>query len=132
MVGTSATTVDLPALNSQFTKMTLKVTAGNSYFGPNADQITWYLPNGDFGTTDYDGHWTSGHEYGNLRAEGVPAGAAIYSVDNGKTWKQVDGHGTTITNTEGTHVMLGYNDIPGWFGDNTGTGFVVNVERVKG
>ena len=30
MVPTSDTTVDLPALNSQFTKMTLSITGGNS------------------------------------------------------------------------------------------------------
>ena len=29
-------------------------------------------------------------------------------------------------------MTLGYNDVPGLFGDNTGTGFVVNVHRVKG
>ena len=60
--------------------MTLTITGGNSYFGPNGDQITWYLPDGTFGSTDYDGHWTSGHEYGDLRAEGVPAGSVIYST----------------------------------------------------
>ena len=130
MVPTSDTTVDLPALNSQFTKMTLSVIGGNSYFGPNADQVTWYLADGTFHSTDYDGHWTSGHEYGNLRAEGVPAGSVVYSTDNGVTWKGLPSS-KTFTSAEAKHVTLAYNDVPGLFGDNTGTGFVVNMVRVK-
>ena len=111
MVPTSDTTVDLPALNSQFTKMTLSIVGGNSYFGPNADQVTWYLADGTFGSTDYDGHWTSGHEYGNLRAEGVPAGSVVYSTDDGVTWKGLPSS-KTFTSAEAKHVTLGLQRRP--------------------
>lgn len=135
MVPTSATTVDLPALNSQFTRETLTITGGNSYFGPNSDQITWYLADGSFHASDgsnnvNEGWWTNGHGYGDLRVNGVHAGSVVYSLDGGVTWKALTSD-TTFTNAQAKVVTLGYNDINGYFGDNTGTGFVVNVHRVK-
>ena len=127
-VDVAGTRVDLPALNGQFTTMMLTVDGGNSTFGPDADMVTWYA-DGVFGAND-DGWWTEGHGYGNLLANGVHAGAIVYSTDNGVTWNQLLS-GAQITKDQGTHVVLAYNDIPGQYGDNTGPGYTVTVQRFK-
>ena len=135
-VDVMGTQVDLPALNGQFTSMTLKVNdSAHSSFGPNADMETWYA-NGIFqgndgvDATGNGGFWIGDHGYGTMLAPNVHAGAVVYSVDNGVTWNKVV-TGATITNDPSTHVILAYNDIPGLYGDNTGPGYTVTMVRTK-
>ena len=79
MVPTTDATVDLPALNSQFTSETLTITGCNSYFGPNADQITWYLADGTFGTTARR-PLDQRPRYGDLLVNGTPPGPSTAST----------------------------------------------------
>jgi hypothetical protein len=125
--------VDLPALNSQFTKMTIKVNDGTANWGA-ADLGYWtsYL-NGSLATGSplTSGKWGDetlpGH--GPLLLEGTQVGAVIYRVDGG-TWQEVTG--ATINPTDGgTHnVQVAYNDRPGSYDDNFGS-LSLTVVRTK-
>ena len=129
-VDVAGTQVELPALNSQFTSMTLKVNdSPQSSFGPNADMLTWYA-NGVLQFND-GGYWTGPRGFGATLAPNAHAGAVVYSTDNGVTWNQVVS-GKPITKDPSGHVLLSYNDIPSYFGDNTGPGFTVTMVRTKG
>jgi hypothetical protein len=109
--------VDLPALNSQFTNMTIKVNDGTANWGPadlNAwtsyqnGSLTqgWLLTSGKWGDETLPGH-------GPLLLEGTQAGAVIYRVDGGP-WQEV----TPDTAVSGGHnVQVAYNDRPGSYDD---------------
>jgi hypothetical protein len=122
--------VDLPALNSQFTKMTIKVNDGSAIWGP-ADLTDWtsYL-NGSLttGAPATSGIWGDetlpGH--GPLLLEGTQVGAVIYRVDGGD-WLPV----TPNTTVSGNHaVQVAYNDRPGSYDDNSGS-LSLTVVRTK-
>jgi hypothetical protein len=112
--------VDLPALNSQFTKMTINVNDGSAIWGP-ADLTDWTsyqngsLKTGAPATTGIWGDETlPGH--GPLLLEGTQVGAVIYRVDGGN-WLEV----TPNTTVSGNHaVQVAYNDRPGSYDDNSG------------
>ena len=122
--------VDLPALNSQFTKMTIKVNDGTANWGA-ADLGYW--------TSYKDGEVTTGAPmtsgiwgdptlpgHGALLLEGAQVGAVIYRVDGGN-WKLV----TKNTTVEGNHtVQVAYNDRPGSYDDNSGS-LSLTVVRTK-
>ena len=109
---TSWTPIDLPALNSQFTTMTLTAT-GTAHWGQGifdadpADIVGEEYANdsGEEYTTsdDDDGHMTAGVHtstgvapgWGPILLEHTQVGAMIYRVDGG-VWKAVDGP-TTVT-----------------------------------
>ena len=97
--------VDLPALNSQFTKMTIKVNDGTANWGA-ADLNYWTsykngvatpgvaMKSGIWGNPSLPGH-------GPLLLEGTQVGAVIYRVDGG-AWHEVTA--ATITDGGGTHT----------------------------
>ena len=127
----SATTdgvVDLPALNSQFTKMTIKVNDGTANWGDgfytsysNDDaRSNWELKSGYWGDTTLPGH-------GALLLEDTQVGVVISRVDGGP-WQEVT-PGTTV---QGAHtVQIAYNDRPGSYDDNSGS-LSLTVVRAKG
>src|SRR5438046_6324769 len=98
--------VDLPALNSQFTKMTINVNDGTA----NWAAAGW--------TSYHDGvavpnvEVTSGGGDGPLLLEGTQVGAVIYRVDGGE-WNEVTGATFTPTGGGTHHVQVAYNDRPG-------------------
>jgi hypothetical protein len=122
--------VNLPALNSQFTKMTINVNDGTANWGA-ADLNYW--------TSYKNGETTSGVEmksgiwgdstlpgHGPLLLEGTQVGAVIFRVDGG-SWQQV----TPDTTVEGNHtVQVAYNDRPGSYDDNFGS-LSLTVVRTK-
>jgi hypothetical protein len=122
--------VDLPALNSQFTSMTIKVNDGTANWGA-ADLGYWtsYL-NGSLttGVSLTSAIWgdptVPGH--GPLLLEGTQVGAVIYRVDGGG-WLPV----TPNTTVSGNHtVQVAYNDRPGSYDDNFGS-LSLTVVRTK-
>jgi hypothetical protein len=124
--------VDLPALNSQFTKMVINVNDGTANWGSldvNSGYWTTYL-NGvvSTGLTLTSGIWGDSNEpgHGPLLLEGTQVGAVIYRVDGGD-WKPV----TPDTKVEGDHsVQVAYNDRPGSYDDNSGS-LSLTVVRTK-
>ena len=115
--------IDLAALNSQFTKMTL-TGSGTAHWGEGT-----YPDNGNEYTTSYDasGHMTTGvvtstgiaPGWGPIIAEGTQVGAMVYRIDGG-TWQGLT-EATTISVSQGTHVQVAYNDRPGSYNDNAGS-----------
>jgi hypothetical protein len=126
--------VDLPALNSQFTSMTINVNDGTANWGSldvNPGYWTTYV-NGVV-STGYpltSGIWGDPNEpgHGPLLLEGTQVGAVIYRVDGGP-WMAVTSS-TEVSNTEGNHVQVAYNDRPGSYDDNSGS-LSLTVVRTK-
>jgi len=127
--------VDLPALNSQFTKMTIKVNDGSANWGTDASRHTAYssgswstpesLTSGIWGDPTLPGH-------GPLLLEGTQVGVVIYRVDGGP-WHEVKATEapTFIATDGGTHnVQVAYNDRPGSYDDNSGA-LTLTVVRTK-
>jgi hypothetical protein len=125
--------VDLPALNSQFTKMTIKVNDGSAKWGTDAARYTAYtngsLSTGEPRTTGLwggdDDQTVPGH--GPLLLEEAQVGAVIYRVD-GSPWMLVT---PGITVSDARHVQVAYNDRPGSYDDNSGS-LSLTVVRTKG
>jgi len=122
MPATSEAVIDLPALNSQFTKMVLTAD-GTANWG--ADLYTAYSPNGDYARTNRDltsGIWNNGGvEDGPLIAEGTQVGKVVYRIDGG-AWTPLDTATTIDPEGDGTHkVQVAYNDRPGSYYDNSGS-----------
>jgi opacity protein-like surface antigen len=122
--------VDLPALNSQFTKMTIKVNDGTANwgeglytsYGEGGTSTNWNLLSGYWGDTSLPGH-------GGLLLEGTQVGAVIYRID-GDQWHEVTAAPITMTDG-GTHtVQVAYNDRPGSYDDNSGS-LSLTVVRTK-
>jgi hypothetical protein len=118
--------VDLPALNSQFTSMTIKVNDGTANWGAH-DLGYWTSYQNGVATPGVDmtsGIWGDSTEpgHGPLLLEGVQVGAVIYRVDGGP-WQKVTAPAETITATGGgSHtVQVAYNDRPGSYDDNSGS-----------
>jgi hypothetical protein len=114
--------VALPALNSQFTKMTITVNDGTANWGAN-DLGYWTTYQGGAPSTGYaltSGIWGDeslpGH--GPLLLEGTQVGTVIYRVDGG-AWNELTKN-TTVSTSQGTHVEVAYNDRPGSYDDNSG------------
>jgi hypothetical protein len=126
--------VDLPALNSQFKNMTIKVNDGTANWGAadlnawttyqNGSVTTgWPLMSGKWGDETLPGH-------GPLLLEGTQVGTVIYRVDGGQ-WNAITTTPATITETDGTHhVQVAYNDRPGSYDDNFGS-LSLTVVRTK-
>jgi hypothetical protein len=127
--------VDLPALNSQFTSMTIKVNDGTANWGAtDLGYFTSYkdgvatpgvgMTNGTWGDATLPGH-------GPLLLEGTQVGTVIYRVDGG-LWREVTAPFATITETDGLthHVQVAYNDRPGSYGDNFGS-LSLTVDHTK-
>jgi hypothetical protein len=119
--------VNLPALNSQFTKMVINVNDGTANWGDGfhtsyADGGTstnWDLLSGYWGDISLPGH-------GALLLEGAQVGTVIYRVDGGD-WKLL----TKNSTVEGNHtVQVAYNDRPGSYDDNSGS-LSLTVVRTK-
>ena len=127
----SANPVELPALNSQFTKMVLTPSGENHWNYGDAEHVTGYNASGNEWTNfPYtQGHvvW-NGTEYAPLVGEGTQAGGMLYRVDGG-AWRALD-KVTSVTVAQGTHVQVVSNDRPSWFFDNTGS-LNVHVVRTK-
>ena len=129
---TSEVPTDLPALNSQFTTMTLTASGVNHWnFGDDA-HTTSYDANGveqtNFPYTEGHVVW-NGVEYAPLVGEGTQVGGVLYRVDGG-AWKALD-HPTTIdAKGKVAHVEVVTNDRPGNYNDNTGA-MSVAVVRTK-
>jgi hypothetical protein len=117
--------VDLPALNSQFTKMTITVNDGTANWA--ADGWTSYHD----GVADTNVVVTSGGGDGPLLLEGTQVGAVIYRVDGG-SWKEVTAPDVTIPEMDGGthHVQVAYNDRPGSYDDNFGS-LSLTIVRTK-
>jgi hypothetical protein len=124
----SETPVELPALNSQFTSMTISVNGTAKWYqgADNPACIITYLGGAAF-TTGYA--QTSASPA--LLREGAQVGSVIYRVDNGD-WQPLTG-APIVALHDGVahHVQVIVNDRPGSYGDNTG-GFNVTVTRTKG
>jgi hypothetical protein len=124
--------IDLPALNSQFTKMVLTVD-GTANWGANEYGYWTSYANGTYtgtGAPMTTGVWNNGGvEDGELLLEGTQVGKVVYRVDGGQ-WQEVTT--TTITaNDGGTHaVQVAYNDRPGSYYDNSGS-LSLTVVRTK-
>jgi hypothetical protein len=123
--------VDLPALNSQFTKMTIKVNDGSAKWG---DGFHTSYANGDTSTNRdlVSGYWgdTSLPGHGALLLEGTQVGAVIYRVDGGQ-WKEVTAATTIAPTDSSTHnVQVAYNDRPGSYDDDSGS-LSLTVDRTK-
>jgi hypothetical protein len=126
--------IDLPALNSQFTKMTINVNDGSANWGTDAQRYTAYsngslMPGGEALTSGLWGDPTvPGH--GPLLLEGTQVGAVIYRVDGGP-WHAVTAPSTIPPTDGGTHhVQVAYNDRPGSYDDNSGS-LSLTVVRTK-
>jgi hypothetical protein len=123
--------VDLPALNSQFTEMTIKVNDGTANWG--AEDLGYWTTyqSGVLSSTGHaltSGIWGDPTEpgHGPLLLEGTQVGAVIYRVDGGD-WLPV----TPDTKVSGNHtVQVAYNDRPGSYGDNSGS-LSLTVVRTK-
>src|SRR3954447_1539251 len=113
--------VDLPALNSQFTSMTIKVNDGTANWGTSDLGYWTSYQNGvaSTGAPMTTGIWGDetlpGH--GALLLEKAQVGVVIYRVDGG-AWHEVTA-GTTVSG--GNHVQVAYNDRPGSYDDNFGS-----------
>ena len=122
--------VDLPALNSQFTKMTINVNDGTANWGDG-----FYTSYGGGSTsTNRDllsGYWgdTSLPGHGALLLEGTQVGAVIYRVDGGQ-WHEVTNAPITTTGGDSHNVQVAYNDRPGSYDDNFGS-LSLTVVRTK-
>ena len=119
--------VDLPALNSQFTKMTIKVNDGTANWGEGLS--TSYTSGGTSTNRELlSGYWGDitlpGH--GSLLLEGAQVGVVVYRIDGGE-WQKVLPD-TAIS--AGTHVQVAYNDRPGSYDDNSGS-LSLTVVRTK-
>jgi hypothetical protein len=129
---TSETPTDLPALNSQFTNMTLTPSGVNRWnYGDDA-HTTSYDANGveqtNFPYTQGHVVW-NGVEYAPLVGEGTQVGGILYRI-NGGDWTALD-HTTTIDGKgKIVHIEVVSNDRPGWYFDNAGS-LSVNVLRTK-
>ncbi len=124
--------VELPALNSQFTKMVLTPSGENHWNYGDAEHVTSYDANGveqtNFPYTQGHVVW-NGTEYAALVGEGTQVGGALYRVDGG-AWQALD-HPTTIDGKgKVMHVEVVSNDRPGWYFDNTGS-LSVHAVRTK-
>jgi hypothetical protein len=129
----SEAVVDLPALNGQFTKMTIKVNDGTANWGA-ADLGYWTsykdgalstgapMTSGIWGEESLPGH-------GPLLLEGTQVGAVIYRIDGG-AWQAVTTAPITVTDGGTHHVQLAYNDRPGSYDDNSGS-LSLTVVRTK-
>ena len=128
---TSETPTELPALNSQFTKMVITASGENDWNFGDAEHRTWYDAAGNVQTNF---PYTQGHvvwqgvEYAPLVGEGTQVGNVLYRIDGG-AWHALDGS-VTITAAQVTHVQVVTNDRPGWYFDNTGA-LSVNVVRTR-
>ena len=110
--------VDLPALNSQFTKMTIKVNDGTANWGSaDLNASTTYTT----GVVTTGWPLTSGIApgAGPLLLEDTQVGTVIYRVDGGP-WTAITTR-ATITETDGQRVQVAYNDRPGSYDDNSGS-----------
>lgn len=124
--------IDLPALNSQFTKMVIKVNDGTANWG--ITEQTTYLNGNPTGTPVL----TSGIaydpvkdiHYGPILAEGTQVGAVIYRVDGENQWHEVTNAAIDPPGAGTHHVQIAYNDRPGNYDDNSGA-LSVNVVRSK-
>jgi hypothetical protein len=124
--------VDLPALNSQFTSMTIDVNDGTANWG-SLDVNPGYWTSYENGVADTgyvltSGIWGDVNEpgHGPLLLEGAQVGVVIYRVDGG-AWMEV----TTDTEVSGDHtVQVAYNDRPGSYDDNSGS-LSLTVVRTK-
>jgi hypothetical protein len=128
----SEAVIDLPALNSQFTKMTIKVNDGTANWGA-ADLGYWTsyqnggmttgapMTSGIWGDASLPGH-------GPLLLEGTQVGAVIYRIDGGP-WQELSA-ATSVSTASGTHVQVAYNDRPGSYDDNYGS-LSLTVVRAK-
>jgi hypothetical protein len=123
--------VDLPALNSQFTKMTIKVNDGSANWGEGFH--TSYANGGTSTNRELlSGYWgddTSLPGHGALLLEGTQVGAVIYRIDGG-AWHEVTAAPITTTGGGSHNVQVAYNDRPGSYDDNSGS-LSLTVVRAK-
>ena len=129
---TSETPTELPALNSQFTKMVLTPSGVNHWnYGDDA-HTTSYDANGieqtNFPYTQGDVVWNGVH-YAGLTGEGTQAGGILYRV-NGGAWTALEHPATIDGKGKVVHVEVVTNDRPQWYFDNTGA-MSVKVDRTK-
>jgi hypothetical protein len=122
---------DLPALNSQFTKMTL-TASGTANWG--ADFHTDYTANGDYAGTNRDlvsGVWNNnGVDDWGLLAENIQVGKVVYRIDGGE-WTALDKAETIDPAGNGTHtVQVAYNERPG-IGSHTDNSGSLNLNVVR-
>jgi hypothetical protein len=122
----------LPALNSQFTKMTLTPSGVNHWnFGDDAHTTSY-----DKGVEQTNFPYTVGHvvwngvEYAPLVGEGSQAGGVLYRIDGG-AWRALDKPTTIDGKGKVAHVEVVTNDRPGYYFDNTGS-LNLHVVRTKG
>jgi len=129
---TSEVPTELPALNSQFTKMTLTASGVNNWNFGDAEHVTSYDAAGGMHTNFPYIHgevdWNGVH-YAALVGEDIQVGTVLYRV-NGGAWKAVDGEVKIDGGGKVVHVEVITNDRPEWFGDNTGAESV-HVVRTK-
>jgi hypothetical protein len=130
--GSSETPVGLPALNSQFTTMTLKVQG----------DVSWYPGRGDTHLTYVDTVVTNPDHYNTLpdNVQGLPlpdhqVGILLYriGVDGGAwgAWHEVTNGAITAPNDGRGHpVQILVNDATGKYGDNSGS-YNVTITRTK-
>ena len=129
---TSEAPAALPALNSQFTAMTLTPSGVNHWNYGDAEHTTSY----DDGVEQTNFPYTVGHvfwngvEYAPLVGEGTQAGGVLYRV-NGGPWRALAKPTTIEGKGKVVHVEVVSNDRPGWYFDNTGS-MDVHVVRTKG
>src|SRR4029453_18731835 len=107
--------VDLPALNSQFTKMTINVNDGRANWGSEDLGYWTSYENGSLSTGSAltSGIWGDeslpGH--GPLLLEGAQVGGVISRVRGG-AWHEINHSAATIEKTDGGNhsVQVAYND----------------------
>jgi hypothetical protein len=114
MNAASEAVIDLPALNSQFTTLTINVN-GTAYWGDNIPDHYWTAYTDGVMRTGHDmtsGVWGDGTQPDQqpLLLEHAQVGTVIYRVDGGAWHAITDG---PVAVQAGKHVQVAYNDRPG-------------------
>jgi gamma-glutamylcyclotransferase (GGCT)/AIG2-like uncharacterized protein YtfP len=129
---TSEVPTELPALNSQFTKMVLTPSGVNHWnFGDDAHTTSYDADGNEQTNYEYKvGHvFWNGIWYAPLVLEGTQVGGVLYRIDGGK-WQALDKVTTIDGKGKVMHVEVVTNDRPGNYDDNTGA-MSVTVVRTK-
>jgi hypothetical protein len=119
------TTSDALVVNSQFS-VSLAVSGEVNWYQNQWNTHLTYNADGSF-WTEYN---TVPDNVQGLPLPGAQVGQVVYRLDNG-AWKPLCGKAIVSPDGKSHVVSLLVNDVPGQYGDNSGS-FDVTVNRVKG
>lgn len=120
----SETPVDIGTINSQFATIMFSATGTASFDGRH-----FFGPNGGYGLC------SAGAANLNLSPTLCPApavnlGALLYRVGTTGPWLSYNSIGISLTSPTVADVYVLYNDVSGYYGDNSGF-FTLSVMRMK-